>query len=142
MQKIRFLVQFLKYICFLSMFRAALSIILLIAFAIQTFHRGGIVVSYYLNKDAYSKDCVNKAKPVLKCNGKCQMAKKILEEQKKDEQAPERKLENKFQVIWLKSNFLSYSAKDNDLFRTFTAYLESPVPLVPVLAIFHPPRLV
>lgn len=124
------------------MFRLPAAIILLIAFAIQTFHRGGIVVSYFLNTDAYAKNCENKAKPILKCNGKCQMAKKILEEQKKEEQVPERKLENKFEVIWLKSNFVSFSPQKYTFSNCYNFYLVRPEPSVLIRAIFHPPCLV
>ena len=30
-----------------------------------------------MNVDAYKKACINKAKPILHCNGKCQMFKKM-----------------------------------------------------------------
>ena len=43
----------------------------------------------------------------MKCNGKCQMAKKILAEQEKEEKVPESKGENKYQVIWSNSLFAS-----------------------------------
>ena len=124
------------------MFRVILSIILLAAFAVQTFHKGGIVVSYYLNKDAYAKNCVNKAKPVLKCSGKCQMAKKILEQQKQDEQAPERKLENKFQSLWSMSHFASLTVNNTLPTHSYNSYSEESVPSTHLDAIFHPPCLV
>ena len=124
------------------MFRSISSTILLIAFAIQSFHMGGIVVDYYLNTSAYIKKCENKAKPILKCNGKCQLAKKILEEQKKDEQAPERKLENKFEVICLKSQFATFSLQQYTLSNFYSPYLARPEPSVLIRTIFHPPCLV
>jgi hypothetical protein len=124
------------------MFRFISSTILLIAFAIQTFQMGGMVFDYYLNTSAYSKNCENKAKPVLKCNGKCQLAKKILAKQKEDEQTPERKLENKNQVIYYKSYFtILFSPTRNSP----NIYDLSPVALsrsVYILDIFRPPCLV
>lgn len=77
------------------------AILLLIAFAAQTFSKAFLVVDYYARTDVYAANCENKDKPVLKCHGKCQMAKKIQQEEKKDEQNPERKVENK--VEWLSS---------------------------------------
>ena len=124
------------------MFRSFLSTILLIAFAIQSFHMGGIVVDYYMNTAAYAKNCENKAKPVLKCNGKCQMAKKILEEQKKEEQVPDRKLDRKIQLIWCKANFASLTFLKSVLSRSETSFVVTPKPSPHLDAIFHPPCLV
>ena len=77
------------------------AILLILAFAAQTFSKAFVVVDYFARTDVYAVNCENKDKPVLKCNGKCQMAKKIQQEEKKDQQNPERKLENK--VEWLSS---------------------------------------
>ena len=124
------------------MLRAILAIILLVAFAIQTFHKGGIVVSYYINRDAYAKNCVNKTKPVLKCNGKCQMAKKILEQQKQDEQAPERKMENKYQYLWFKCDFASLSFDNRVPAVLYNSSFIDPAPSTHLDAIFHPPCVI
>ena len=124
------------------MFRHISTIALLIAFAIQSFQMGGIVVGYYLNPAEYAKKCENKAKPVLKCNGKCQMAKKIVEAQKKDEQTPDRKLVNKHHVIGLQSFFTTvYSPKTIPL-SSYNLYLVGQKPAGHVHTIFHPPCLV
>ena len=124
------------------MFRLITAITLLVAFAIQNFHKGGIVMGYYLDNSPYAKNCENKAKPVLKCNGKCQMAKKIMEEQKREEQAPERKSENKFQTIWSKSSFEIFPVSNNPLIRVYTSYLVRSKLSPHLAAIFHPPCLV
>ena len=100
------------------------------------------MVNYYLNTDTYAKNCENKAKPILKCNGKCQMTKKILEEHKKDEQAPERRLENKIQLVWFKSDFASLSAANNVINNRYTGYLIEQQPVVYLGPIFHPPCFV
>lgn len=43
----------------------------------------------------------------MHCNGKCQLMKKLQQEEKKEQQAPERKNENKNEThIFNKSNFL------------------------------------
>ena len=36
-----------------------------------------IVADYYTNTNKYAKNCINKSRPKLHCNGKCQMFKKI-----------------------------------------------------------------
>ena len=103
---------------------------------------GGIVVDYYLNTSAYSKNCENKAKPILKCNGKCQLAKKILEKQKQEEQTPEQKLENKNQVICFKSYFAILPAQNVSLPAVFPLYPVALLPSVQAMRIFRPPCLV
>lgn len=35
------------------------------------------MADYMVNLEAYKKACVNKAKPMMHCNGKCQMLKKM-----------------------------------------------------------------
>jgi len=64
---------------------------LLIAFAAQTFSGAFIKLGYIINPDAFAKYCVNKARPKLHCNGKCQLAKKIKEEEKKEQESLELK---------------------------------------------------
>ncbi len=50
--------------------------------------KGIIVLSYFTNKQAYERYCVNKARPQLHCDGKCQMAKKIKAEEERDQKDP------------------------------------------------------
>lgn len=51
----------------------------------QTFSKWLVVLEYSLNKDFISqKLCVNKTKPKLHCNGKCQMMKRLAEEEKQN----------------------------------------------------------
>jgi hypothetical protein len=54
-----------------------IAILLLTAFIAQTFSRSFALADYLANVEVYKKACVNKAKPMLHCNGKCQMFKKI-----------------------------------------------------------------
>jgi hypothetical protein len=43
----------------------------------HTFSRSLVLADYRINLETYKKACVNKAKPMLHCNGKCQMLKKM-----------------------------------------------------------------
>ncbi len=52
-------------------------ILLFTALIAQTFSRSLVLADYMVNLDAYKKACVNKAKPMMHCNGKCQMLKKM-----------------------------------------------------------------
>ena len=124
------------------MLRFVATLLVLAAFATQTFQRSFIVVSYYTNTSAFSKNCENKSRPKLNCKGKCQLQKLIKEEEKKDQQNQERKQENRPEVVSSKSFFPSLTACP--LLYNTTHYL---YPVVAKLTghrstIFHPPSMV
>jgi hypothetical protein len=72
--------------------------LLILAFTASTFCRTVIVLDYYANTTAYAKDCINKARLAMHCNGKCQMMKKLDQEEKNDQDNLERKSENKNEI--------------------------------------------
>lgn len=47
------------------------------AFSFQIAHKGFLLADYLLHTEKYSIACVNKQKPTMHCDGKCQLAKKI-----------------------------------------------------------------
>ena len=52
---------------------------------VQTFTSWLIVAEYAINKDYIAKNlCINRKKPRLRCNGKCQLMKKLAEEEKQN----------------------------------------------------------
>ena len=51
-------------------------ILLLTALIAQSFTRYLSLTCYLFNLEAYNKICINKDKPKLKCNGKCQILEK------------------------------------------------------------------
>jgi hypothetical protein len=123
------------------MIRYISAILLLCAFAIQSFNGVFVVVSYYANKSSYSKDCVNKFRPQLHCEGKCVMMKKMIEAEKKDQQAPEPKMQIKNDVFTsdnITSVFVEPGVSANEnLFsilpdKSSSGFLQS---------IFHPPAV-
>lgn len=65
--------------------------VLLLAVIGQTLNRSVIVTSYYANTSAYARNCENKARPKMHCNGRCQLMKKLRQEENKDKQNPERR---------------------------------------------------
>jgi hypothetical protein len=125
----------------LQMFRQITAIFLLIAFAAQIFSKAAVVLDYYANTASYSKNCENKSKPILHCNGKCQMMKKLQEEEKKDQQNPERKVENKNEVASSKSFFANGLFKKPIITHSYTAYFNTSFPIGITADIFHPPSL-
>lgn len=88
------------------MFKQLTTILILLAFIAQTFNRAAVVANYYTNTAAYAKNCINKTKPQLHCNGKCQMMKQLKEEEKKEQQNNNRK-SSQDEVLSSKSFFAS-----------------------------------
>lgn len=67
---------------FASAMKAVTALICTLLFSVQTFSTWLWVLDYQLNKEYIAKNlCVNKGKPQLHCNGKCQLFKKLAEEE-------------------------------------------------------------
>jgi hypothetical protein len=65
--------------------RFLFAITLLFAFVLHSFQHVLTITDYYLDKAAYVKNCVNKYRPKLNCNGRCQLMKKIEKQEKQQE---------------------------------------------------------
>lgn len=97
------------------------------------------MLDYYINQAVFAKSCVNKAKPTMHCNGKCQMMKKLQEEEKKDQQMPERKLEKRMEL--LSTNSFNYSFEFLALLPTKATNFQRPYSLQDIsYSFFHPPQ--
>lgn len=81
--------------------------VFILAFLVQSFRQPFIMLGYYANKAAFAKNCENKAKPMLHCNGKCQAMKKLQQQEKKDQDMPDTRNDGKFEVLSSKSFFPS-----------------------------------
>jgi hypothetical protein len=116
-----------------------ITLILLLAFSGQTFTQGWYWLDYQLSRASYEQKCINKARPKLQCHGKCQLMKKIQEEEKRQQQnAPEMKHAEKaetlgptilsFQLDTISTALAAYSYPEN-----------SGSPIDQPVCIFHPP---
>lgn len=112
--------------------------ILLLAFVAQTFSKSFIVAGYYVNTAAYAKNCENKAKPKMNCNGKCQVMKKLQQEDNKDKQNPDRKTDNKEEVLSSRSFFTTLHCSIPAVQTLYPLLDLSKVAHMP-RTIFHPP---
>ncbi len=61
---------------------------MIISLLAQSMRKNIILISYLTNTEVYQKKCVNKARPKMHCNGKCQMAKKMQEEDNAEQKDP------------------------------------------------------
>jgi hypothetical protein len=115
------------------MIKRIFAITLLLAFAMQMFSKAFIVFDYFANTQSFAKNCVNKAKPKMHCNGKCQMMKKLQQEEKKESQVPERKGENKMEELSTKSFFAIVPS-------IFSVQISSNYPTIPEMSPIKMPR--
>jgi len=84
------------------MFRWCTSFILLLAFAASSFSKVVVVVDFYANQDYIAKNlCENRDKPMMHCCGRCQLRKRLNRETDHDKNNPERRAENKQEVLFL-----------------------------------------
>ena len=124
---------------FAAMFRQLISVMFILAFVVQTFHKPFIVLDYYANTAAFAKNCVNKAKPKMHCNGKCQMMKKLQEEEKKEQKDQERKESNKTDVLSSRSFFYSFASVFNKQNINNYSITGGGKPIEMPRSFFHPP---
>ncbi len=108
----------------------------------QTFNRYVIIADYNINPQAFANNCINKAKPQMHCNGKCQMMKKILEQEKKEKKALEKKGVETFDSFCSKSFFATTSSLKKLPQKKQYAFLNSPKAIKRTFKIFRPPSLV
>ena len=83
------------------------ALIFLVAFVAQTFSKAFVIAGYYANTAAFAKNCINKARPALKCHGKCQVMKKLVQEEKQEQENPERKAAHKNEVLVSSKSFFA-----------------------------------
>jgi len=114
-------------------------ILLFIALIAQTFSRSLVLADYMVNLDAYKKACVNKAKPKMHCNGKCQMLKKMNKNPDDNGSGTTAPKYNQPDFVLSSKSFFPFilfpiASKINH----FTCYI-SPVSSCQIGSIFHPP---
>ena len=85
-----------------------LVILLTLLVFLQPLSKVWIFVSFKINQDYIAKNlCENRAKPILKCNGKCQLMKKLKQADKEEEKQTPQTIKEKLEVLYClnQSNF-------------------------------------
>ncbi|MBK9461959.1 MAG: hypothetical protein KA783_04780 [Chitinophagales bacterium] len=120
-----------------------LVILLSILILLNPISRTWIVVSYQINQKYIAQNlCENRAKPQMKCNGKCHL-KKQLEKANKDEQKTPQNLTEKVEVLFCSQlgsfHFQAQSPIESQSPpRCFYKQMHSQLYLTDI---FHPPTL-
>jgi hypothetical protein len=100
-----------------------------------------LVAQYELNKDFIAKNiCENRNRPQLHCNGKCYLCKKFQKEDKKDQENPERRPENRFDFISDRFAISGISPFPAQISQVFHPTGKDPLPEAFRGSSFHPPR--
>ncbi len=78
----------------------------------------------------------------MRCNGKCQMMKKIQKEEKKEQENPERKSENKNETVLSTRSFFATINRHNPPSRVKKIFpqVDNKYVYNPAYSIFHPPQ--
>ena len=120
------------------MLKKTITLLLLLCCMAQTFSGAAMLGGYYINTAAYLRNCENKSRPQLHCNGRCQLLKKMKQEEKKDAQSPERRVNGKEQVLSSKSFFAKLQVIR---FYQRTLFPDKQTPLMTgcLSPVFHPP---
>lgn len=122
------------------MFKHLTTIFLLLAFLVQTLHQSLLVVDYYLNPQSFAAHCENKNKPQLHCNGHCQLMKKIKSEENKDKQNPERRGNNKNEIVYFCQTQVGNIFRIKQLKQNFISFDNSNTQDIS-FSFFHPPKV-
>jgi hypothetical protein len=115
------------------------ALLLFFAFAVQTFGQGITLLNFYIHqKSIVATQCENRYRPMLHCNGQCVLAKKLQQQERKEQQNPELKLQNKSEVSSSRSFFITNLAS---LLPGYTSYilLSDRSTIDRSFSIFHPP---
>lgn len=119
--------------------KKAFALILLLAFGVQSFSQGIVVINFYAHRAAISRNqCENRFRPMLHCNGKCILAKRLKAQEKKEQQQPELKLSAKTEVISSRSFFttsISIPVSHRHFYPATDEHIQAGEPST----VFHPP---
>jgi len=121
-------------------YRASAALFFAVIFFAQTFSSSLIIADYYRQQTAYIKNCENRDRPWMHCNGKCQMNKKLEQEQNNEKQNPERRVDNKDSSPLSSISFFPsiISRSDPSDFMDFPGFSPDKEVKMP-RAFFHPP---
>jgi len=106
----------------------------------QTFSQQILIADYYAHLDKYVLHCENKSRPMMHCNGRCQLNKKLRQQDNTDKQNREGKSDNfKANPLFSKSFFCnSYYSFYKLLDPQYPELVSAKIDRMPK-SFFHPP---
>ena len=95
-----------------------------------------------MNQALYAKSCENKTKPSLGCKGKCQVMKKLQQEEQKQAPAPGMKAEQKGETFSSLVYNTIIQTPETTANCCFGFAFTTGTPVHNAASIFHPPSLI
>ena len=101
--------------------------IFILVICIQSFASWIIIAEYAINKDYITRNlCVNKERPKLHCNGKCQLAKKLASEENQNSSDSSNCAKISVDLIYFQQAFpMNIISPAKDLDESFASYNHS-----------------
>ncbi|MBW8687376.1 hypothetical protein [Chitinophaga rhizophila] len=100
-----------------------------------------VMFEFYLNQEFIAKNlCINRDKPQVQCNGKCQLKKQLAKENKREQENPEQRAELKAEIFYPSvTECLVPVAYYTSVPATYNIPTTIGVPIDQASAIFQPP---
>ncbi|MBG8552021.1 hypothetical protein [Hymenobacter guriensis] len=110
---------------------------------LQTFSRELLVVNYQLQKEQITRlFCINKAKPRMRCNGRCHLAKQLRKATETERKAPQLGFAKlKYEVLPPLVCFVPSPLPAYTPAAKFAASVASCYAFAPAYSLLHPPAL-
>lgn len=84
--------------------KSAIAIFMIFILMFSCINRLWILVDFSINQDFIAEVlCINKDKPVLACNGKCYLSKKLKEQEEKEKEQVPSSLKEKSEIVYINS---------------------------------------
>ena len=122
--------------------KQAAALLIIISLLTQMFSRPLVYVSYMLNRASFEQHCENKNRPERHCFGRCQIVKRVQQEEEKEQQNPLQK--DHLYPEWIANRNEFYGAGFTPQFIVsviHTPAKEQPGTVLTGFSdIFHPPK--
>jgi hypothetical protein len=110
---------------------------------LQTFSKVVVLVDFQANREYIMEFlCINRDKPELKCEGKCQLTKKLKAQHDTDKQANERGQKQEVQVNLYCQNLFSLKPIIPETIVTYPSGYTFSYSSIAYHSIFHPPQFI
>ncbi|MDN3205163.1 hypothetical protein [Algoriphagus sediminis] len=109
-----------------------------------TFLKVGIIIDFKVNQDFIAEVlCINKEKPMMNCDGKCYLSKKLKKAKEQEEKQLPAGIQDKVEVVYSQSgNYFEFLPQIAPLISNLIpAYGDDFSPSSFIADIFHPPKL-
>lgn len=115
------------------------SLLMLIVISLSVFAQGVVVLHYYINKAYIAKNlCENRSRPMLHCDGKCVLAKKLAA-QEKEQQDSGMYFTEKFEVVSIGDGLIELPLPFCTVLQTASGNYRSKPLAQGFTSIFQPP---